>query len=132
MSVKTMMQESIIETVVNHQFESAYVALENCNSLEFSGFGKMFFNKPKAVKKLERMRKQKEELSIILKDTSLTEIRTKNAQLKLEIVTKNFEILNKKLNGTIENLGGVEKSIISPEGIEGIDSEGERTKALNM
>lgn len=52
MSVRTMMQESMIETIVNHQFDSAYVAIDQGNSLEFSGFGRFIFNKPKAFKKL--------------------------------------------------------------------------------
>ena len=50
MSVKNSIQENVIETVINHQFESALAALETCNSLEFSGFGKIFFNVNKAYK----------------------------------------------------------------------------------
>ena len=101
MSVRIQMQESIIETVINHQFESAYVALDNGESLEFSGFGKFFFNKPKAVKKLERLKNQIAEYQHIIDSPETTDIRRRNLQLKMPSMIKSFEHLNKKLNGSI-------------------------------
>ena len=43
-SVKAMMSEKIIEAVVNHQFQSASLAMRTNNSIELSGFGKFYFN----------------------------------------------------------------------------------------
>lgn len=104
MSVRTMIQESVIETIVNHQFDSAYGALDNCNSLEFSGFGKLFFNEPKALRKLEKLKSQLFEFNRILEDPSSTDVRKKNIALKLQSTTKNFNYLNNKLNGHITNI----------------------------
>jgi len=123
MSVRTQMQEREIEMIVNHQFDSAYTALESCNSLEFSGFGRFFFNKWKALKKLEKFKSQINEFSRILNDPSSTEIRKRNIEMKLQMTRKNFEYLNTKLNGCTQDLRGMEKQVLSSEGIEGRDSE---------
>lgn len=104
MSVRTMTQESVIETVVNHQFESALRALETCNSLEFSGFGKFFFNRKKAIKKLEKHKSQIEVFNRIIADENTSPLRRRNIELKLQSVNKGFEFLNKKLNGNRENI----------------------------
>ena len=125
MSVRTMMQESLIETVVNHQFDSAYVALDNCNSLEFSGFGRFLFNRKKAEKKLVKFKEQIAMFNSILNNPETTEIRRKNIELKLKTTLKNFEYLNTKLNGCTEDIRRVEESPFSIEGSEGDDSEGE-------
>jgi nucleoid DNA-binding protein len=132
MSVRTATQESVIETVVNHQFEAAYIALENCNSLEFSGFGKWFFNKPKAVKKLEKLREQINVMNSILEEPSLTATKRKNAQAKADILKKMFEGLNRKLNGNVEDIRGMEKQVVSPQGIEGTNTEGKRGENEDM
>ena len=132
MSVRTMIQENILETVINHQFESSLIAIDTCNSIEFSGWGKFFFNMPKAVKKLEKYKMQIEYFSNALKDTSLTEIKRRNTEIKLQGTIKWFEYLNKKVNGNIESLGRLEEQPDSPKGIEGTDSEGERGENVDM
>lgn len=96
MSVKTMTQESLIETVINHQFESAYEALDNCYSMEFSGFGKLYFNEKKAFKKLEKQESQIRTFNELLL-TDISPIRKKNLELKLISAKKNLEHLQKKI-----------------------------------
>lgn len=125
MSVNNQIQENIIETIVNHQFESALIAFDTCNSLEFSGFGKFFFNRPKALKKMEKYKSQLLEFTRIIEDPSTTDIRRRNIMLKRETTIKNFEYLNKKLNEHIPNLRGMEKQDVPPETFEGVDSESE-------
>jgi nucleoid DNA-binding protein len=131
-SVRTGMKESEIETIVNHQFESALCALDIHNSLEFSGFGKLFFNRPKAIKKLEKFKSQLRGFRRILNDPSYTELRKRNIRLKGEATIKNFNHLNKKLNGHSQSLQGLEESSLSSEEIEGIDSESGREENDNM
>ena len=126
MSVKMQVQESVIETVINHQFDSAYVALDHCNSMEFSGFGKFFFNRPKAIKKLEKFKSQLTEFNRIIDDPQTTEVRRRNILMKKESITKNFNYLNKKLNEHISDIRGMEEQVVPPKGIEGADSEGDR------
>jgi hypothetical protein len=126
MSVRILMQESVIETVVNHQFETALAALETCNSLEFSGFGKFFFNRPKAIKKLESLKEVLKKLNDVLEDSSITDIKRKNTEVKSEMIKKIFENLNIKVNGCISDMGGVAQQTIASEGIKGTNKEGGR------
>ena len=102
MSVRMFIQESIIETVVNHQFEAAYVALDKCGSLEFSGFGRFYFNRKKALKKFEKVKNQIREFTRIVEDPLTTETRRKQVEYKLKITLKIFEYLKMKL----DNEGG--------------------------
>ena len=132
MSVKILTQESIIETVINHQFETALRALDECNSLEFSGFGKFFFNRPKAFKKLERLKTLIIELNNIIENENETEIRKKNAQIKLDITKKCFDFLNNKVNGIVTYIRGMEESTVPSERIEGTNSESEEREDGNM
>jgi hypothetical protein len=105
MSVKMMLQESLIETIVNHQFESAYVALEDpqCFSMEFSGFGKLLFNKKKALKKLEKQNSQIYTFEQLLL-TELSPIRRRNLEMKLSSAKKNLEHLKKKTNELVSDI----------------------------
>lgn len=123
MSVRTFIQESLIETVVNHQFDSAYVALDECNSLEFSGFGRFYFNRGKAVKKLEKMESQIKEFTRIVKDPLTDDIRRARIDYKLQATLKMFNYLNTKLNGSTTDIRRVEEPSFSIEGAEGDDSE---------
>jgi len=132
MSIRTMTSERVIETVVNHQFDSALSALDTCNSLEFSGFGKLFFNVKKAHKKLEKMKSQITAFTAIVENEETGEIRRKRIEFKLNATLKNFEILNAKLNEHSKNLRRVEEQAFSIEGTEGDDSEGEDGETGNM
>lgn len=123
MSVRTFIQERVIETVVNHQFDSAYEALDKCNSLEFSGFGKFFFNVKKAYRKLEKFKEQIAMFNSILDNPETTDIRKRNIALKLQTTMKNFDYLSRKLNGHNENIRRMEESPFSIEGTEETDSE---------
>lgn len=96
-SSRTMIQERIIQAVVNHQFERAHKALEEHYSLEFSGWGKFYFNKKKARKKMEKLLSQKSTFENILADDEISEQKRRSAQLKLETVEKNIKVLAPKL-----------------------------------
>ena len=98
MSVDMLIQERIIETVVNHQFDAAYVAIDTKNSLEFCGFGKFYFNVKKAYKKREKMESQIAMFTKMSTDENISPLRRRNAEMKLASVIKALEYLNKKLN----------------------------------
>lgn len=132
MSVRTATQESIIETVINHQFETALSAMDTVNSIEFSGFGKFFFNGKKAIRKLQKLTEQMEEVDRILNDVNATENKKRNAQIKLIAYGKNFQYLKNRLNDTEQSIRGMEKQTVSPQGTEGPDSEGERREDENL
>lgn len=132
MSVKMQVQESVIETVVNHQFESAYAALEKCSSLEFSGFGKFFFNRPKAEKKLITLNIRLKECQEILDDPQTSDIKRKNTLLKKEATEKTYIYLNNRLHGPVQDLRRMEEQAV-PSGIsEGTNYPGEQPENENM
>lgn len=97
MSVKMGVSERIIELVINNQFEGAIKAMNTCDTLEFAGFGKFYFNRKKAEKKLQRMILLKEELTIASTDVSLTAQKRHTAALKLITITKVVEDLTLKV-----------------------------------
>jgi len=97
LSVKTNTQERIIEAVINHQMTMGREALEKCNSLEFAGFGKFYFYRKKAEKKLEKYKIIRDKCTEYLKDDALSEHRRKSYTWKVNKATSDIEELNKKL-----------------------------------
>lgn len=97
MSVKMMVSERIIEAVVNHQFSSAYEAMETKDSIEFSGWGKLYFNRKKAGYKMEKFKSQKRVFENILSSEGITEQKRKSTEVKLANVNKSIEALAPKL-----------------------------------
>lgn len=51
LTVKLAMNNKVIESVINHQFQTANDALDCNTSVEISGFGKFVFNEKKAERK---------------------------------------------------------------------------------
>jgi len=97
MSTKMNIPERVIEEVVNHQFDSGNMALDRYNSLEFSGFGKYYFNVPKAEKRMVDFERMKAfyERSLL---EELTEKKRHSIELKLGTVNGDIEILKTKMN----------------------------------
>jgi nucleoid DNA-binding protein len=122
MSVKLLKSEKVIESVINHQFNSANGALLNHNSLELSGFGKLLFNMKKAQKKLKTMYSQKETLQRQLTRDDVSEKRKETARAKLISLELAIDILKPKVYvGLNQDLRGVEEQVDSPSSSESID-----------
>lgn len=125
MSVKMMLSEKTIEAVVNHQFQSANVALQENNSLEISGFGKFYFNQKKAQKRMEKMLSKAELFAKQAADESLSEQRRNSAALKLANTVAAIEVLKPKLqddeNQSVTDLRGVEEPFDPCVRYEGAD-----------
>ena len=92
MSVAMRIQERVIETVINHQMDSALLAMNTCNSLEFSGWGKFYFNLSKARKKLEKLESKIKVFTALSTNEEISSLRRKNALIKLEEAKKNWKI----------------------------------------
>ena len=99
MSVKMMVAESTIEKVMNHQFLSAYEAMKTNNEIELSGWGKLIFNRNKALKKLLKMESQIRVFTAQRDNVQLSEGKRASAEFKLNNVLRNYELLKTKLNG---------------------------------
>jgi len=126
MSVKMMLSENVIESVVNHQFKSTIEAFYDVHkSIEIGGFGKFIFNVKKAQKKMDKYLQMKKALENQL-NTPLSEAKRKTAQSKLSEITENINQLKPKLEEyeRFSNLRGVEEQSVSSQGNEGINKEG--------
>lgn len=84
LAVKILTSEKTIEAVINHQFQSANEAMDLHNSIELSGFGKFFFNKKKAVKRINALIAKKLALENILADDTSSEQKKKSARVTLD------------------------------------------------
>lgn len=95
---KLLISEKVVDTVIAYQFSEANAALLMNDSVEISGFGKMLFNKKKAIKKMEKFLSQKALFESILADSGISEQKRHNTTLKLNTVLNNIEVLKPKLH----------------------------------
>ena len=115
MSIKFNTPEKVIESVVNHQFQSATIAFNDQKSVELSGFGKFLFNEKKAVKKMETMLIQKQVLEQTIVDETATDRKRKAAEVKLESLLQAIEILKPKIDYEPKSdIRGLEEQVDSP------------------
>lgn len=97
MSINLVVSERIINTVITHQFESATNAIEDNNSVEFSGFGKFIFNTKKAEKELKKLNGLKEAYNNTIKNENASLEKRKEAEYRLDSVNSRIKGLTKKL-----------------------------------
>jgi len=97
LAVKILTSEKTIEAVVNHQFQSANEALDTNNSVEISGFGKLFFNNKKAIKRLGALNAKREVMEKMIKDETLPEQKRKSAQVTLNQTITTIGLLKARI-----------------------------------
>jgi len=97
LAVKMMVSEKTIETVVNHQFQSANEAMDVNNSLEISGFGKFYFNEKKAKKRLQVLEEKRKAMQKYSTDETLSEQRRKTSKVTLEKTEALINLLKNKV-----------------------------------
>lgn len=120
-SVKAMMSEKIIEAVVNHQFQSASLAMRTNNSIELSGFGKFYFNTKKAIKRLTSLERKRDDLQNIVDSLETKEAKLTKAHTYLKNVLLDIEYIKSKTNEPVTDLRGMEEQASSIEASEGTD-----------
>lgn len=84
LAVKMLTSEKTIETVINHQFQSANEALDLNNSVEIAGFGKFFFNNKKAIKRVSQLNNKIVALEKIIADPSTTDQKRRSSQVTID------------------------------------------------
>lgn len=111
MGVKLMLDESLIDTVVSHQFQMVREKMDTCNSIEVSGFGVFKLNTGRVIKHAERMKKGINNMNV-------------SEERKEQLLNK-FNALEKRSYGNKSetDLGGVEESLNTPQTTEGINRE---------
>ena len=96
LAVKMMISEKMIETVVNHQFQSANEAMDTNNSIEISGFGKFYFNEKKAKKRLEDLTRKKNLMFEFIASAETSEQKKRSSQVTLEKTEALINLLKSK------------------------------------
>ena len=96
LAVKMMISEKTIETVVNHQFQSANEAMDTNNSIEISGFGKFYFNEKKAQKRLEDLTRKKDLMLEFIASAETSEQKKRSSQVTLEKTEALINLLKSK------------------------------------
>jgi nucleoid DNA-binding protein len=120
LSVSLMMSEKTIEAIVNHQFRSANIALQDNNTVEISGLGKFYFNYKKAVRKMEKMVSKANLFYTQVNNMELTEQKRQSSANKLANTLAQIEALKPKLNVEHQpDLRGMEEQVDSPSTLEG-------------
>ena len=84
LAVKMLTSEKTIETVINHQFQSANEAMDLNNSVEIAGFGKFFFNNKKAIKRITQLNVKIGAMEKIINDPTSTEQKKKSSQVTID------------------------------------------------
>jgi len=84
LAVKMMVSEKTIEKVINHQFQAANDAMQTNDSVEIAGFGKFYFNKTKAKKRVEDLKAKVKAVEKIVNNENTTEQKRKSAIITLE------------------------------------------------
>lgn len=97
LAVKMMVSEKVIETVVNHQFQSANLAMDTNNSVEISGFGKFYFNEKKAKKRLESLKGKKKLMESYIANPEISEQKRHSSQVTLEKTEALINLLKSKI-----------------------------------
>jgi nucleoid DNA-binding protein len=112
LAVKMMVSEKLIETVINHQFQSANEAMDVNNSLEISGFGKFYFNEKKAKKRLQALEEKRKAMERYANDNSLSEQRRNTSKVTLEKTEALINLLKTKVtyeDQLLSDIRGVEE-----------------------
>jgi len=91
-----LIPERLIEAVITNQFQTAFQATSNYNTIELSGLGKFSFNQKKAQKQMVKYQEQ-----LVIYNDSLflatTPEEKKNITLRLNTLNKNIDHLKPKL-----------------------------------
>jgi nucleoid DNA-binding protein len=116
LAVKMMISEKMIETVINHQFQSANEAMDTNNSIEISGFGKFYFNEKKAKKRLEDLTRKKNLMLEFIASAETSEQKKRSSQVTLEKTEALINLLKSKItyeDQLLSDLRGLEEQPVS-------------------
>jgi nucleoid DNA-binding protein len=112
LAVKMMISEKTIETVINHQFQSANEAMDTNNSIEISGFGKFYFNEKKAQKRLTDLNRKKRIMEEFIASAETSEQKKRSSQVTLEKTEALINLLKSKItyeDQLLSDLRGLEE-----------------------
>lgn len=88
--------QNIVAKVIQHNYEMAYAALKEHNSLEIAGFGKFYYNVKKAGKQMEKCLSQKIAYQKIIDDENTSDKKRHSYRRRMVTVEDNIKALNNK------------------------------------
>ena len=91
LAVKMSVNEKMIESIVNHQFQSANEAMDLNHSVELSGFGKFMLNVKKAHRKMAKLIAKRNTFQATVDDETKTEAERHKASV---VVSKTIDQIN--------------------------------------
>lgn len=97
-AMSSLRSESVINSVITHQFQSANDAMKTNNSIEISGFGKFYFNLPKAKKRIEALNNKIRNYKRALIEDNPSEILIKRIEARIVFLQEELDRLNNKTN----------------------------------
>jgi nucleoid DNA-binding protein len=116
LAVKMMMSEKVLETVINHQFQSANQAMDTNNSVEISGFGKFYFNEKKAKKRLISLEGKKKLMERYIEDPNVSDQKRHASKVTLEKTEALINLLKSKItyeDQLLSDIRGLEEQSVS-------------------
>ena len=116
MAVKMMVSEKVLETVINHQFQSANQAMDTNNSVEISGFGKFYFNEKKAKKRLISLEGKKKLMERYIEDPNVSDQKRHASKVTLEKTEALINLLKSKItyeDQLLSDIRGLEEQPVS-------------------
>jgi len=116
LAVKMMMSEKVLETVINHQFQSANQAMDTNNSVEISGFGKFYFNDKKAKKRLISLEGKKKLMERYIEDPNVSDQKRHASKVTLEKTEALINLLKSKItyeDQLLSDIRGLEEQPVS-------------------
>lgn len=96
-AIDTVVDERIVDKVVSHQFEKARDAMSSSDSIELSGFGRFYFNRKKAKRKIERYKGIKKLFEDVINDENTSDKKRASSQFKLGRLLGDIKLLERKI-----------------------------------
>lgn len=88
-----MIPENVIRRVIAHQFDSAYEALKDNNSIEISGFGKFYYNEKRAKTEIKLYEQEKATLEKRIVSDRTTEKERWKTEKRIKFINKELDYL---------------------------------------
>lgn len=89
--------KNVVSAIVDFQFEGAKKALDDCNSVEFSGFGKFMFNRKKSLFKMERFMKTKDDIERLINSPDTSQQKRVSLHFMLQKLMSDIKLLKVKI-----------------------------------
>jgi len=123
LSHRVHVDETVVDAVISHQFESLHLAMQSNDTVELSGFGKFIWKTNACQRKIDSTDRRIGELHARLLEENVDQKVVKKIKTTMVELMKRKQTLIDKINGKVStDLRGLEEQF-DPRGIdEGFDT----------